>query len=169
MEESNRYPLMGTIVEIGEVKQFSQWLRKREFKIRFTDTDFANKVQNRVVKLTTINDHNSLLDSCRVDDLVKLMYYIEGRDYVKDGKTINFTSLICYEIDIITSNSRDTQEDKNAVITEIGKMYKDPVKEATDEELAGFMVEKDPLVQFPEGPGSEKKIENNTQIDDLPF
>lgn len=169
----NRYPLMGTIVEIGEVKQFSQWLRKREFKVRFTDIDFANKVQNRTVKLTTMNDHNSLLDSCRIDDIVKLMFYIEGRDYVKDGKTINFTNLICYELDIITSSSRDTKEDKEAVITDTGREYKDPIKPATDEELAGYLVDGDPLVNFPAGPGSEKKIEVNEMkedlIGDLPF
>ena len=161
---------MGTVVEISEVKQFSAWLRKRDFKIRFTDVDFANKIQERVVKLTTINDQNSLLDSCRVDDIITVNFYIEGRDYIKDGKTLNFTNLICYDIKIITSASRDTKEDKNAVITEIGKMYKDPIKEATDEELAGYMIGGDPLVNFPEGSGSDKKIENNNdEFKDLPF
>lgn len=164
---------MGTIIEISEVKQFSAWLRKRDFKIRFTDVDFANKIQERVVKLTTINDQNSLLDECRIDDDIKVEFYIEGRDFVKDGKTLNFTNLICYDIKILRSPSRDTKEDKNAVVTNEGRDYKPVIKPATNEELAGYMVEGDPLVQFPANNFSKKKIEvnemNQDLISELPF
>jgi hypothetical protein len=166
----NRYPIIGTIVDIGEVKQISPYLRKREFKIRFSDTDFTNKIQERVIRFTTINDHNSLLDSCKIDEVVEVQFYLEGRDITKDGKVINFTNLICYEIKILSSNTRDTKEDKDAIITGEGREYKPVIKPATDEELAGYMVEGDPLVSFPEGPGGEKEIKKNEQIiDDLPF
>ena len=168
-KDPNRFSFMGTVIEISEVKQFSAWLRKRDFKIRFTDVDFANKIQERVVKLTTINDQNSLLDECRIDDDIKVEFYIEGRDFVKDGKTLNFTNLICYDIKILRSPSRDTKEDKNAVVTNEGRDYKPVIKPATNEELAGYMVEGDPLVQFPVGKESEKKIVNNIEIDPLPF
>ena len=165
----NRYPITGTITEIEEVKQLSPYLRKCNFKIRFTETDFANKIQERVIKLTTINDYNEEIVKCKVDDLVSILFYIEGRDFNKDGKIINFTNLIAYKIDILSSSSRDTKEDKDAIITNEGREYKQVIKPATDEELAGYMVEGDPLVSFPEGPGGEKEVKKNIEVDDLPF
>jgi hypothetical protein len=165
----NRYPITGTITEIEEVKQLSPYLRKCNFKIRFTETDFANKIQERVIKLTTINDYNEEITKCKVDDLVSILFYVEGRDYNKDGKIINFTNLIAYKIDILSSSSRDTKEDKDAIITNEGREYKQVIKPAIDEQLAGYMVEGDPLVSFPEGPGGEKEVKNNIDIDPLPF
>jgi len=165
----NRYQLTGTICEIEEIKQLSPYLRKCNFKIRYSETDFANKIQERVVRLTTINDYNEEIKKCKVDDLVTIHWYVEGRDFVKEGKTINFTNLIAYQIDILKSPSRDTEADKNAVMTSEGREYKPTTIAASDLELAGYMIEKDPLVQFPEGPGGEKEINKKEEFADLPF
>ena len=129
----NRHELIGTITDIEEPKTVTQYLRKRIFKIRFTDTDFADKIQERVVKFETLNQGMLILDPVRKDDLVKVLFYIEGRDYEKNGVIQNFTSIVAYEIEIISSQ-RDTKEDKDAVITNEGRKYE--MKESSDEELA---------------------------------
>jgi len=131
------YKKAGTLVYKGEPRQLTQYLRKRDFKIRFTDIDFANKIQERIVKFELINDNMSELDAALVDDQLNVDFYIEGRDFTKDGKTLNFTSLIAIKIDILRSEQRDNEDDKKAVITNEGRDYKPLEKEATDEELAG--------------------------------
>ena len=141
----NTYPIIGTIIEIGEVKILSQYFSKREFKLRFTDTDFRNKIKENKIVLNVQNEDIQLLDSAKIDDTVKLRYYIDGRDIMKKDQSgiINFTTLVCYEIEILSSPVRDTDKDRNAVITNEGKVYKDPLIASTDEELAGIVTAKE--------------------------
>lgn len=172
----NRITLSGIVTYIGEPKIFSEYFTKREFKIRFSDIDITNKAAERIIKFDVINKNVKLLDDVKVEDLINVSFYIEGRDLEKDGKVMNFTTLVCYNLEIVSSPSRDTIEDYKAVITENGKEYKPVIKPATDEELAGYMVEPDPLIKVP---GSEDKerlkdvfenIESNkNEINDLPF
>lgn len=173
----NRIKLSGIVTFIGEPKVFSEFFTKREFKIRFTDIDITNKAAERIIKFDVINKNVKLLDDLRVDDLVNVDFYIEGRDLQKDDRVLNFTTLVCYNLEIVSSPSRDTIDDYRAVITEDGKQYKPVIKPATDEELAGYMVEPDPLIKIP---GSEDKdklkdvFENieakeNNDFEDLPF
>ena len=158
----NRFPLTGIVTYIGEVRTISQYFTKREFKIRFSDIDITSKATERIIKIDTINSNIKLLDNIRVEDVVNVQFYIEGRDFIKDGKIVNFTSLVCYEIEIVSSSSRDTKEDYEAVITDEGKVYKPVIKPSTDEELAGYMVEPDPLVKIPEGKSVIKETDTET-------
>jgi len=168
--EDNRFKLEGSVTLIEEIKHLTQYLRKRTFKIRFSDTDFAGKIQERIIKFDTINAGTMLLDNVCVDDLVKVEFYIEGRDYTKEnGVVLNFTSLIAYNIEIITSSNRDTQEDKEAVKSELGRVYK--LKEVSEEELARNMITPDPepsTAKDKEDPFASPPI-TQKEFNDLPF
>lgn len=178
--ENNRYKITGTITEIYEINAVSQYFRKREFKLKISDTDFTGKIMERIMKFAFVMDNCELLNYAKVGDVVDLKFYIEGRDYIKDNKNLNFTSNIAYELLIINSPSRTTTEDRNAVLTNDGLVYKDPVKEATVEDLirsGSFLIDADdPLNPKPKtepapisyvvtaGTKQELNIE-----DDLPF
>ena len=139
------YKKTGTVTYIGEPDKKTQYLSKRTFKIRFTDIDFANKIQQRVIKFDLINDNMTEIDGALLDDQVDVEFYIEGRDFTKDGKTTNYTSLVAIKVDIIRSSQRDTDEDRKAVITNEGREYKPLQQEATDDQLAGIDDGKDLL------------------------
>lgn len=145
----NTFPLTGTVIEIGEVKVLSPYFSKREFKLRYTDTDFKNKIKENKILLNVQNEDMELLDAVRVDDIVNIRFYIDGRDIMKKDQSgiINFTTLVCYQIDILSSPSRNTDADRNAIITNDGKTYKDPLVPASDEQLAGI-VHQEPLLAY---------------------
>lgn len=168
--EDNRFKLEGSVTLIEEIKQLTQYLRKRTFKIRFSDTDFAGKIQERIIKFDTINAGTMLLDNICVDDLVKVEFYVEGRDYPKEeGIILNFTSLIAYNIEIISSANRDTQEDKEAIHSDLGRVYK--LKESSEEELARNMITPDPEPSTSKDKGDPFANPPVTQkeFNDLPF
>lgn len=140
--DHNRHQLTGVVTHIDEVKQVTQFMKKRSFKIKFTDTDFTGKIRERVIKFDTINYGIQNLDPVRVDNLVSVDFYLEGRDYEKENddgttKTLNFTSIVAYNIEILSDPVRDTDEDRKAIVTDSGRVYKP--SEATDEELARMM------------------------------
>jgi len=168
MGDENRYDKTGVITEISDILQFSAYLRKRIFKIRFSDIDFASKIQERIIKFETINNQMEILDGVVIDDLVKVHFYIEGRDVVKEDKTINYTTLVAYDIEILSSPNRDTKEDKEAVHSDLGRSYK--LKESSEEELASNMVstdDDDPFLNVESG--YDKKKEDDKEFSDLPF
>jgi len=137
----NIYPITGTVIEIGEVKVLSQYFSKREFKLRWTDTDFRNKIKENKGLFNVQNEDMQLLDTVRVDDVIRIKFYIDGRDIMKKDQSgmMNFTTLVCYDLEILSSPTRDTKADKEAVITKEAKVYKDPLSPATDEQLAGLV------------------------------
>ncbi len=141
----NTYQITGTVIEIGEVKVLSQYFSKREFKIRYTDIDFKNKVKENKILFNIQNEDITTLPAIKVDDNIRVKFYIDGRDFnKKDGSgMINFATLVCFDIEVLSSPSRDTDKDRNAVITNEGKVYKDPLIAATMEELAGLVVKKE--------------------------
>jgi hypothetical protein len=157
----NRFKLTGVVIWIGEVKQLSSYFRKCEFKIRNTDYDFSGKILERKIKFGLINENTDKSEALRIDDMVEVEFYIDGRDKIKEGREINFTSLVAYEVNILTSASRDTVDDKKAIITGEGKVYVPEVKEATEEELAGIVKPTDPLLAEWE----EKKGNYNFKVD----
>ena len=128
----NRVPISGTVVEMYEMKVISSYLRKREFKIRHTDTDFKGGIVERIIKFALINQDVPLLDTVRIDDTVVVSYYIDGRDYTKEDKIVNYTSLVCYEIEVTSSRSRDTKEDGDYAVIRGGTA---PLKQSTLDEL----------------------------------
>jgi len=141
----NTYQIIGTVIEIGEVKVLSQYFSKREFKVRYTDIDFKNKVKENKILFNIQNEDITTLPTIKIDDNVRVKFYIDGRDFnKKDGSGImNFTTLVCFDIEVLSSPSRDTDKDRNAVITNEGKVYKDPLVAATMEELAGLVTKKE--------------------------
>ena len=170
MDNENRFDITGVVTEISDILQFSAYLRKRIFKVRFSDIDFANKIQERIIKLETINNQMEILDSVITDDLVKVHFYIEGRDIIKEDKTINYTTLVAYDIEILSSPNRDTQEDKEAVHSDLGRSYK--LKEASEEELARNMIstDDDPFSNVESGyDKKEKEEKKEDKFNDLPF
>ena len=187
--EENRYQLTGTLIFKGEVIQHSPYFKRREFKLRFSDIDFNGKIIERFPVFRLINDHCMLIEEIPIDSLVQIEFYLDGRDYVKEGKTMNFTSPVCYDISMI-SNSEAEEGERNAIVTENGLVEQE--KEATVEDLirAGAYLngEDDPLnnpdiakhnkekkaeEKKPEGhnevfPVSES-YKTNTELDELPF
>ena len=142
MDNENRFDITGVVTEISDILQFSAYLRKRIFKVRFSDIDFANKIQERIIKLETINNQMEILDGVITDDLVKVHFYIEGRDVVK--------------------------EDKEAVHSDLGRSYK--LKESSEEELARNIVSTDDDDPFSNvESGYDKKKEDDKEFSDLPF
>lgn len=142
----NRYEITGTVKEIYELKQISAYFAKRKFKIYFSEMDLGNRIVERTWVLEVISPNLEILEPVRVDDQVKVKFYIDGKDYIRKDTNVqtNFTALVCYDIDIIRSVNRDTKEDKDAIITEHGKIYVEPVKAASAEDLMGLTP--DPLL-----------------------
>lgn len=179
--EQNRYQLTGTVTEIGQTRQLSPFFRKREFKVKFSDTNFKGQMVERVIKTSTINENCDLLEQVRNGDVVEIRWHLEGKDYEKEGKKTNFTEAITYEILVINSPSRNTEEDRNAIVGKNGLEYQE--KPATVEDLiragAYNKPEDDPLnsqtyKKDSVGRLEEKKKEEpntgpSTEYDDLPF
>ncbi len=157
----NRYPISGTVTEIGETKEFSAYFRKREFKIRITDTDGQNRIIERILKFSLINNDIKLIDDVVIDDIVKIQFYLDGKDYSKDGITSNYTGPVCYELDIITSPTRETKEDKKINMIQGGTA---PLKQSTLDEL---MVT--PTLEKEEEKDEFAIPDINDEFKDLPF
>lgn len=152
----NRYKISGIVTEMYEMKQVSAYFRKRDFKIRYSDTDFQNKIVERIIKFGLINQDVPLLDNVRVDDTITVSFYIDGRDVRKEDNTVNFTSLACYDIEILASASRDTAKERNEAIIPAGNA---PLKESTLKELMITPGEEEP---FPDN-------NNSDEFSGLPF
>lgn len=150
----DKYTKEGTVIELKDTVKFNDYFSKREFKIRYTEQDLSDKIVEQKIKLVA-QDVETIdsLDAVRVDDQVKVSFYITGKDVAKKDNPeiiMNFTTLVAVEVEVMGSPTRDTKADKNAVITKEAKVYKDPLVEATMEELAGLVVKKevgiDPLL-----------------------
>ena len=161
----NSYQFTGVVHHIGDLQKISMYFAKREVKLRYTDIDYKNNIVERIAKFIFQGEALQMAEGLRVDDLVQVQFSIDGKDYVKDGKTFNFTNLVVTDVSIMSSPSRDTKQDKDAVITSEGRDYEKRAKAASDEELAGAFGN-DPLVQYYE---DNKKIDLKDVPSDLPF
>lgn len=172
MIEVNRYPITGVVTEITETRQFSPYFKKRECKIRISDTDFTGKIVERKIKFGFINEFCEMLDMVRIDDTVQMQFYIDGRDVVKDNQLYNFTNLIAYDVIVLNSPERATDEDRNALITKDGLVFEEPqekevsIADVMNASYEKFMIEPDDMPIEKE----EKKDSDNKQVfEDLPF
>jgi len=156
--DENRYEMTGVITEIGETKQYSPFFKKCECKLRISDIDFTNKIVERKIKFGFINDNCELIEMCKIDDSVTIKFYIDGRDIEKDGKVFNFTSNIGYDIVIINSPSRTTDEDRKSVVTAEGLVYKEEAREEKEVSL-------DDLINA--GREEESGTVNNNGLEDI--
>jgi hypothetical protein len=147
------YTKEGIVIELKDTVVFNEYFSKREFKLRYTETDLTNKIVEQKVKFIA-QDKETIdsLNMVRVDDHISVKYYISGKDVTKkDNPSVimNFTTLVCFDVSILSSASRDTEKDRNAVITGQTREYKDPLIAVTDEQLAGILDRKK------EGDGTE--------------
>jgi hypothetical protein len=173
------YNITGTVTEIGEIKDISQYLRKQEIKLRYNDIDNTGKSVEQIIKLQAINEYIKECNELSVDDIVDILFNITGRDYAKDGKVLNFTNLSILKIDIIKSNVKETKETlKESLIYKGGNA---PLKESTLEELMIDTISDDPDDPFaPDAVANDvlankyasknnKKEVDNKDFNDLPF
>jgi hypothetical protein len=173
----NRGKLTGIITEISESKQLSAYFKKRECKMRISDTDFTGKTIERNIKFTFINENCELLDMVRLDDTVIISYYLDGRDYIKDGKTLNFTVPTGFDIIVLQSPSRSSEETRNAVVTEDGLVFKEPekivtIKDLMNLDLSKYMVDPDSALETSANDKittEEKNEPDKDLFNDLPF
>jgi len=108
----NRFNISGTVTRIYPLQKRSERFMKQEFSIRFTDINpFNNRVAERNIKFTLINEDIRLLENVREDDQVEVLFYVDGRDYTKDGVTNNFTSLAAIGL-VNLDNMDGLREDK---------------------------------------------------------
>jgi len=137
------YTKEGIVIDIKQTVKFNDYFSKREFKIRYTEQDLANKIVEQKIKLVAQdNETIEAMDGIRIDDQVRVQFYINGKDVLKkdDPSVImNFTTLVAFSVELLGSPTRDTKKDKEAVITKEAKVYKDPLAPATDEQLAGMV------------------------------
>jgi hypothetical protein len=152
----NRFSLTGTLVFIGESLLINPYFTKRECKIRFSDSNLNGQIVERRVKIEFQNDKCDLLDGARVEDVVQIDFYMDGKDVKKIDKEYNFTMPVGYDIIIMNSPSRSTEESRNAVITKDGLEYKEEAKEVIIEDLMGVKKE-------------IKKDNKDNGFSDLPF
>jgi len=134
--DNNRYPITGVIKEIGESKQYSAYFKKRTLKLLVSDTEFNNKIVERKIVFSFINENCDDLDALRIDDTVTIDFYLDGKDIDKKDRSFNITSPVGYFVTILNSPSRESNETKNAVITPEGLLFnEDKEKEVTIDEL----------------------------------
>lgn len=158
--DENKFLLTGVLIWMDDTKIFSPYFKKRDFKIRISDVDFRGNTVERKIKLTVHNDNCEMLEDTRIDDVIQVKFYIDGKDVIKDGKEYNFTTLVGYDIIVINSVSRSTQEMREAVITKEGLLFESGAKEVTIEDM---MLGKKHEEEFP------VEIKTEEPFDDLPF
>lgn len=179
--DHNRFSLTGTVTKIYDPQVRSERFRKQEFSIRFSDVNFFNnKVVERIVKFSLLNEKMDFVKNMNVDDQVEVSFYIDGRDYVNQntGKENNFTSLTAIDIDWIFKSEpkseasdnksifdRKEEEDKKAVLGSLDDDFdilSNPEKalEAEKEKEKGINDIRDNI-------GGEEQKENGDEDDKL--
>ena len=158
----NRFKLTGTIVKVWDLIVKPPRFSKREFSIRFTDQDFHNKFIERIIKFALLNDNTAIAEDMNVDDQVEVSFFIDGRDYEKDGRKDNFTSLAAYDVDFL-EKAKKKEEDPM-----------DMFNEKIEEDFENIDVFKDPkaAVDALDNVGKVSKPKEPNAIDefdDLPF
>ena len=162
----NRFPFTGVVTEISEMKRMTNYFVKREFKLSYSDVNSGGNIVQLNAKFAFHNDDIILADDMRIGDIVTIGFFVDGRDVTsRDGKQYNFTSLVAYEVSIVSSPSRDGSKEREAVIKPEGRDIKKEEKAVTDEQLAGIFAQ-DPLLQEWE---QKRKTDVVEKEDDLPF
>lgn len=88
--------ITGTIISIGEIKQVSEKLSKREVIIETAD----NPKYPQTIPVELVNDRTNLADGFRVGDKVKAEVDLRGRAWTKPGsETKYFLSLNAWKIE----------------------------------------------------------------------
>ncbi len=98
------FELTGTIHAIMPTEQVKETFRKRDFVLRVSDGKY-----DQHIRIELINDNCTLVDNVRVNDPVRVLFNIRGREYdAKSGGKGYFTSLTAYRVEsLITDASGD--------------------------------------------------------------
>ena len=92
MSEST-FKQTGRIYKIGEAKQISANFTVREFRIE-TESQYSQKISFQLV-----NDRETIIDKFAIGDLVEVSFDVRGRDWSKEGKEGNMTTLNAWRIE----------------------------------------------------------------------
>ncbi|UKJ08020.1 DUF3127 domain-containing protein [Solitalea lacus] len=92
--------IKGKIHEISEVMEVTASFRKRELVIEYAE----NPSYPEFIKFEAIQDRVSLMDKCKVGDMVEVSFNLKGRAWnnPKTGKTDYFNTLQIWRVNILT-------------------------------------------------------------------
>ncbi len=90
-----------------EIQKISEKFSKREFVILDdSKVDFP-----QYIKLELLNDKTNLLDGLKKNDVLKVTFNLNGREYTKDGKISYFNSLVVWKIEKQEPEQKPEPED----------------------------------------------------------
>lgn len=121
----NSFEIKGEVVELFDEQQVSAKFKKREFVIKVKYKEYE-----QFIKLQTAQDRTDILDKIRVGQDVKVSFYLQGKPFEKNGKTIYFTNLNCWKIEKI--GVENTQKETPQSFNEPVKV---PFNEPNDEKF----------------------------------
>ena len=92
--------IKGKVHEISEVMEVTASFRKRELVIEYAE----NPSYPEFIKFEAIQDRVSLMDKCKVGDMVEVSFNLKGRAWnnPKTGKTDYFNTLQIWRVNILT-------------------------------------------------------------------
>lgn len=89
----SEFKQIGRIYKIGDFRKVSDSFSVQDFRIE-TDGQYPQKISFQLTQ-----DRVTLIDAYRIGDLVTVHFDIRGRDWSKDGKEGNMTTLNAWKID----------------------------------------------------------------------
>jgi hypothetical protein len=173
MGDDNRYIISGEVIELDEfAKVISPYFKKRQCKIRKSDVDFTGKICERKIRIDFQNDDVDLLNIVEVGYIVQIRFLLDGRDVTKNDQIYNFTAPVGYDVVVLSTGAKATEEDKNAVITGDGMQYKPIITLASIDDAIRANIDKYTNNEDPLFGKLEKKEDGKDKspiFDDLPF
>ncbi len=92
------FELSGKLIEIFDTVQVSDSFRKREFVIEKTETTGGSEFTD-CIKFQLTQDRCNLIDSFKLNELVKITFNIRGNRWERDGRVNYFTNLAAWRIE----------------------------------------------------------------------
>lgn len=95
--------IKGKVHEISEVMEVTSSFRKRELVIEYAE----NPSYPEFIKFEAIQDRVSLMDKCKVGDMVEVSFNLKGRAWnnPKTGKTDYFNTLQIWRVNVLGANA----------------------------------------------------------------
>jgi hypothetical protein len=135
------FEITGRLAEKFETQKVSERFQKREFVLEIKSSGTTGFEFVDFIKFQSTQDKCSLLDTCEVDDMVKVSFNLRGRKWERDGQVSYFTNLEAWRIEKVQN-----------------EMNEPSIESADPDDLSN------PDVPFPTQPP-----EDDSGVDDLPF
>lgn len=87
------FSLSGRVYKIGEFQKVTDSFAVQKFRIE-TEEQFPQKIEFQAV-----NDRCNLLQDIRIGDAVTIHFDIRGRDWAKEGREGNMTTLNVWKVE----------------------------------------------------------------------